>query len=127
MVKSVSSCMQDDLIRRALVALLDSRDFLGYQLTHANGGMSDQDLNEIAEDFFSKHEAWDEADIRAVSKELARLIPDRLDFVLLATVTNCGISLASRIIVEGAEAEVQEEFARDPSLARYAKSTEDAP
>lgn len=119
--------MQNNLIRRALVALLNSRDFLGYQLTHANGGMSDEELEGIADEFFHTNEIWSEPDIRAVSKELARLIPDKLDSEILSTVTNCDITLASRILVEGAEAEVLEEFARDPSLARYAKSAEDTP
>jgi hypothetical protein len=40
-----------DVAQEVIGALLDARDFLGYQLSHANGCMSEVDLNEIADRF----------------------------------------------------------------------------
>jgi hypothetical protein len=99
---------ESSLIRRALLGLLDAQDFLGYQLTHANGGMSDDQLNGIADEHFAKRALWTEEDIVAVTRELAGLIPDRLDALLVSVITGCDIELASRVLVAGAEAEVKE-------------------
>jgi hypothetical protein len=43
-----------DVAQEVIGALLDARDFLGYQLSHANGCMSEVDLNEIADPYNRK-------------------------------------------------------------------------
>ena len=100
-----SGMTDKSLMRRAILGLLDAREFLGYQLTHANGGMSEDQLNDIADEHFTKREAlWTEASIVAVTKELAGLIPDRLDSELISEITGCDISLAARVLHAVAEA-----------------------
>lgn len=87
--------------RRALVALIDAREFLGYQLSHANGGIDDETLEEFATRYL-RHELWDAAKLEEAVEELASLIPDRLDADVVATVFACDVDLASRVLVRAA-------------------------
>lgn len=70
-------------LREILLALLDHRDFLGYQLSHANGGLDDVALDQIADQYLA------EVPTSAASRRrrlaiLRTLVPDRLDSDVLS-------------------------------------------
>jgi hypothetical protein len=94
----------------ALRSLLDARDFLGYQLSHANGGMSDLELDCVAQRYLRKSSlsTWEENTLKKYVAVLAKLIPNRLDAEVINTIFNYPIELASKILVEGATRELEE-------------------
>ena len=93
---------QREVARKAIVALLDARDFLAYQLTHANGGMTDEQLDEIAKRYVGHNKGLDEEELQAAVVELASLISDRLDAEVISTVFSCKINQASRVLIRAA-------------------------
>jgi hypothetical protein len=94
-----------EVARKAIVALLDARDFLAYQLSHANGGMDDTELEQLAQEYL-RREAWDDEQLCDSVAELAELIPDRLDADVIMTVFACNVDQASRVLTRVATAAV---------------------
>lgn len=78
------------IIREAIVALIHSRDFLGYQLSHANGGMDDAQLDEIATEYLVERHYTDE-DLHTRLVVLKQLVGERLDVEAAATMLQCGV------------------------------------
>jgi hypothetical protein len=86
-----------DVAQEVIGALLDARDFLGYQLSHANGCMSEVDLNEIADRHLTVRSCTD-AELARKTIILAGLIPGRVDVDVVATVFRCEIVQAGRVL-----------------------------
>ena len=91
-----------EVARAAIVALIDARDFLAYQLSHAQGGMTDEQLDAIADEYL-RHETWVDAELQLQIRALAELIPDRLDAETVSTIFACDIEQASRVLASSAE------------------------
>jgi hypothetical protein len=83
-----------NVARDAIIALLDTRDFLGYQLSHANGGMDDAQLEEIAQKYL-KTTTLSPKLLREKVQALRKLIGDRfVDVDVVSTVFRCDIEQA---------------------------------
>ncbi len=78
------------VIREAIVVLIRNREFLGYQLSHANGGMDDAQLDEIAAEYLVERHYTDE-DLRGRLKILRQLVGDRLDAETASTMLQCSL------------------------------------
>lgn len=105
-----------NVARKAIIALLDARDFLAYQLSHANGSIDDAELDRIADQYL-RHETWNDQALATEVAELAELIPDRLDAEVVSTVFACDPEQASRVLVQVATADTSNLLAAaDPSL-----------
>lgn len=85
-----------EVARRALVALLEARDFLGYQLTHANGGMTDEQLEEIASEYLTPKSARSDAEVIADARALRAILGARLDIDALSTMLGVPVEQALR-------------------------------
>lgn len=77
------------IIREAIVALIRNREFLGYQLNHANGGMDDDQLEEIAAEYLVERHYTDE-DLHARLVVLKQLVGE-LDPEVAATMLECSL------------------------------------
>jgi len=51
----------DEVIKNAIINLLEARDFLGHQLAHAIGMMTEEDLDFIADQYLDDKKKWREA------------------------------------------------------------------
>lgn len=101
----------ESVFRLSLRNLLDARDFLGYQLSHANGGMTDDEMEKISSKYLRNSllgSAWEENTLKTYVAVLARLIPDRLDAEVINTIFHYPVELASKLLVEGATQELEE-------------------
>ncbi|MBM3983055.1 MAG: hypothetical protein FJ304_22835 [Planctomycetes bacterium] len=87
-----------EVAREALFSLLENRDFLGYQLAHANGSLSDQEMDAIADAFFGTAPVFDESAVARKAAFLAGIIQERLDPELVSTVFRCELGQAERAI-----------------------------
>ncbi|MGK4000254.1 hypothetical protein [Sorangium sp. So ce1024] len=85
------------IARRSICSILDDRDFLAYQLTHANGGLTDAQLDEIAENYLP-HGDIDDDDVARGAAMLAALVPDRFSADLVSVVFKCELEQAERAI-----------------------------
>jgi len=106
----------DSILRRALVSLLDARDFLGFQLSHANGLMSESQLDEVSSSYL-KIEVWEDAALADAVTLLASLIPDRLDADVVSTMFSCSVTQASRILLRVASQEQPTAAGRIPNCS----------
>jgi ferredoxin-thioredoxin reductase catalytic subunit len=77
------------IIREAIVALIRHREFLGYQLCHANGGMDDDQLEEIAKKYLAERHYPDD-DLHDRLVVLKQLVGE-LDPEVAATMLQCPI------------------------------------
>lgn len=78
------------IIRQAFGALIRQYEFLGYQLSHANGGMDDAQLEEIASEYLvERHYTDDELHVRLVV--LKELLGKHFDVDAAATMLQCTI------------------------------------
>lgn len=89
--------------REAILALLDNRDFLGYQLSHAHGTISDEQMDGIVDEHFSKAGSFKEGDAARKAAFLAGIVPERFDAELLSTVLGCDIEQAEKAIAIAAK------------------------
>ena len=85
------------VVRRAIVALLDAREFLGYQLTHAQGAIDDAELDDIA-DKYLRQDSWSDDELANDVAALAEIISDRLDADVISTVFACDPIQAQRVL-----------------------------
>lgn len=83
--------------KRSIISLLDERDFLAYQLTHANGGLTDEQLDELAEAYLPCGDV-DVEDVARGAVLLAALVPDRFSADLVSVVFKCELEQAERAI-----------------------------
>jgi hypothetical protein len=85
---------QQAVAKEALLNLLDARDFLGYQLSYANGGMDKETFDAIAAKYLYSvaPTMGDLADRIEVLLDL--LPPERLDADAVSVMLNCGIDQA---------------------------------
>lgn len=79
------------VIRNAILKMLRQRDFLGYQLSHANGGMDDEQLEEIAQEYLGEI-TYTDADLVARLRVLRGLLGEALDPGAASTMLQCGIN-----------------------------------
>jgi hypothetical protein len=90
---------ETEVIREVITALLDARDFLGYQLAHANNCMTDKQLDEIAEQYL-KRKTYTIEDLRERIRVLKSLIGDRVDADVISTVFRCDYEKVYKAINE---------------------------
>ena len=86
-----------EVAREAILGLLDTRDFMSYQLSHANGGMSDEQLEEIAQEY-CRPSTWDLAILQDHVRVLHNLISNRLDADVVSTVFQCSFEEARQAL-----------------------------
>ena len=75
-------------------ALLDARDFLGYQLARAKGRLSNEEFREIAKKYMVTRRYTDPDELASKTLTLVRLIGARADSDTVSTVFNCEIDEA---------------------------------
>lgn len=83
-------------VRDAICALLDDRDFLGYQLSHAKGTLDDEQFKEIADKYLT-HVEMDDAALMRKIRALIDLIGDRADSDVIATALRVDIAQVWRV------------------------------
>lgn len=84
--------------RRAILALADERDFLGYQLSHEHGLVDDEQFEEIVDHYLPKSAQFKEADALSTAIALAILAPERVDSDFIAAVCRCDVDKAIGLI-----------------------------
>lgn len=84
--------------RDAILSLVENRDFLGFQLAHANGAMSDGDMDIIADKFLSGPRVFDETEVARKAAFLAGIVPEKFDAELVSLVFHCELDEAERAI-----------------------------
>ena len=89
--------------RTALRNLLDARDFLGYQLSHAHGCMTDEQFSELSQDYLSLVQRSDDELTRRTAA-LVTLLGDRVDSDTVAVAFKCDLDQASRALTTVARA-----------------------
>ncbi|MHA2066500.1 MAG: hypothetical protein ACXABY_19180 [Candidatus Thorarchaeota archaeon] len=86
-----------DVLKEVVEALLRERDFLGYQLSYANGLMTDCEMEEI-----NKHLVPEQSSVTgeliAKVEVLYKLMPDKVDADVVSTVFNCDLPTAVKVL-----------------------------
>lgn len=80
------------VIREALEAALDSRDFLGHQLAHALGEFDDETYNALEDKYFALMRRWSPEELRERIGLLYEVIPERIDSDVLSTLLRCDLA-----------------------------------
>jgi hypothetical protein len=86
--------------REAMLSLLDTRDFLGYQLAHAKGTIGIEEFRAIASDFLARIQPVDPQVLASKTRALIQLIGTRADSDTVSTVFSCELDEAEAAIVE---------------------------
>jgi hypothetical protein len=84
-----------EVAREALLALLDARDFLGYQLAYSKGLIEKEEFQRIAEPYLKAPEAVDASELLKKVSALVALIGHRADTETVATVLRCDLDDAA--------------------------------
>lgn len=99
-----------DVIDEAIQGLLKIRDFLGLQLDHAWGNITDEDFEERAQEYLAVKETGDGAALKDKVKVLSLFLSTPIDSATLAEIFNCRLEdaevalrelIASRLADEG--------------------------
>lgn len=85
------------IAREAILSLLDHQDFLGYQLAHAKGSVSTEDMERL-EDKYLEPGPHDEAALARRAAFLAGIIPERFDAEVVSIAFRCDLEQAERAI-----------------------------
>ena len=89
------SAPEREVIREALLNLLDARDFLGYQLGRANGCIDDVTFEEVVAGYLLSAPVTDLAVVAGKAEVLLRLLPpERLDSDALSVMLKCDTNVA---------------------------------
>ncbi len=89
-----------EVSREAMLSLLDTRDFLGYQLAHAKHSISSEEFRAIASEFLARIQPVEPALLVSKTRALIQLIGDRADSDIVSTVFNCDLEEAEVAIGE---------------------------
>lgn len=89
----------------AIKALLDNRDFLGYQLSYAKGNINDDQMDELASLYLAEV-PFNMAELVEKSIILAWLIPEQIDADIIATIFKCE-DVQAQEILEQARSKMQ--------------------
>jgi ABC-type transport system involved in cytochrome c biogenesis ATPase subunit len=77
----------DEVVKDAIINLLEVRDFLGHQLAHAIGMMTEEDLDFIADQYLDDKKKWREAytthDLQQHATTLFHILGDKLDLEII--------------------------------------------
>lgn len=88
------------VVRGALEALCDNRDFLGYQLSHASGTLDQKDMDELAELYLAMPDQ-DPETLRRAAQVLVPLVPaEKMDSELLSVLLRCDVDVARGILAD---------------------------
>lgn len=91
--------MKQSLVSRIITSLLDNRDFMSYQLTHAKGHMSDKELDKIATRYFNKKK-FTNKEIKDGIKILRELIGNKVDADIISTIFRIDFNKAISFVKE---------------------------
>ena len=89
---------EQQIISDVIISLLNDRDFLGYQLSHANSGMTDEQLDEIASKYYIKNKMMSYDTLLEKSLTLHNLLGDKLDCDNLSVMLGCDLNEASLVL-----------------------------
>jgi hypothetical protein len=87
--------------KKAILGLLDARDFLGFQLGHVDGSISDEVFEELAQKYLKPADHSD-AELATMTEALAELIREKIDSDVVAVAFNCDIEAAERALLVAA-------------------------
>lgn len=85
------------VVRGAVRALLRNRDFLGHQLSYANGNLSNADFEHIAAEYLAEKAVPDEV-LGHRAAVIAEFFGDDLDSDVLSVMLECDGNKASQIL-----------------------------
>lgn len=86
------------VVRKAILGLVKSRDFLGFQLDHALGNISEKDFKEYVKSFLTEKTKYNADDLDEEIKDLLRIVEQPLDADVLSEVFNCEIEEAEKAL-----------------------------
>ena len=102
----------NDIYRDAIIGLLNHREFLGYQLSHAHGYMTDEELSKISDEYFAGRKVWPQVELVLRAKVLAELLDGELDSDVFSTMFNIDLCESSEAMLVAAK-EMRDEQAGD--------------
>jgi len=105
MSSSIDQSFDPQVLRRILVALLDTRDLMSIQLTYAEGLITESQFEELASPYLRIGTDLPDSELESQVTFLARLIPDRLTPELVSTLFACSLLQATRVCYKVAEVE----------------------
>lgn len=85
-------------VQRAILALADERDFLGYQLSHAHGMVDDERFEELVEHYLPKSAKFERDKALSTVFFVSLLAPDRVDADFVAAICRCDVDKALSLI-----------------------------
>lgn len=87
-------------VRHALLALLDSRDFLGHQLSHAQEIIDDEQMEEIEDEFFERRRAArpHRDELYRYARDILSVIGERCDSDVMAEMLSVDIDEATEVL-----------------------------
>jgi hypothetical protein len=88
---------KNKIIGELMNALLDQRDFMGYQLSYDEGCMNRSDFIKVCEKYLKKNTMSDEELIER-AKIAKELLGDKLDCDNLSIMLKCDVEKAMRIM-----------------------------
>lgn len=106
-----------DTAQIALKNLLDARDFLSLQLSCATGGMSEDELNEIAPAYLQTKK-WPAQELERRTSALVALLREHVDADVVATALRCDLDDAEAALMQVARRLAA--GARAPALLQHA-------
>lgn len=103
MPDQAAEVLDQEVVSAALVALIDCRDFLGYQLAHASGQLGDAELERLAEKYLVEATA-PRSELKKAAAVLISLVPaNRMDSDLLSVLLRCDLDTAASLLKEYCE------------------------
>ncbi len=90
---------KNKIIGDLIKAILDQRDFMSYQLSHANGCMSERDMDEICEKYCTKNTLSDD-ELFERAKVAKELLGDKLDCDNLSIMLKCDVERTMKIMMK---------------------------
>lgn len=87
-------------VRHALLALLDSRDFLGHQLSHAQEIIDDEQMEEIEDEYFERRRAArpPRDELYRYARDILSVIGERCDSDVMAEMLSVDIDEATEVL-----------------------------
>lgn len=85
-------------VKRAIEGLLRIRDFMGLQLNHAWGNMTDEEFNEASEEYLSRQETANKESVERDVRRLLAIVDLKLDSETISDIFDCTLDDADDIV-----------------------------
>jgi len=86
------------IISDIISALLENRDFLGHQLSYAEGIITGEEIKTIEDNYFSKIGSESDEMLLPKLKVLCRLVRNKIDADVISVALRCEFDQAERLL-----------------------------